>query len=293
MWYYGKRMDTYAHAINMLFLNAGLEKVPYLNCITKRNFALCCSGKVDGWFKTCVSARKASQEINRYLFPEKYQIKCIEGVHFSMDSMQELTVYGCVVGPLSQEPAIGHLKYRIYRGAEHYVYLKISRDGRIMVSDPLGTPVWFPDEREFENMIKNHGVFLTWLKKQESLKNYSVFDWKEVLKAGFDYHKLLKQRKNGTAGYFWSDNYSRSSSEHTGLHLALNHYILQTSEVAELLEQVMGKTIGRDKISGLFQKIYRIKYTQEVEKLSDLDRQIWELLDEQFELFTVDRTREM
>ncbi|MGF0032205.1 hypothetical protein ACQRBN_04475 [Bariatricus sp. SGI.154] len=292
MWYYGKRMDTFAYALNMMFVHAGIGKIPYLDCIAKRNFAMCCQGQPVGWFKPCITGEGAVQELNQHIFHDHQVVRCMEGIKLDKGGMRQMIRGGCVIGPLVQEPAIRHLKYKMYRGAEHYIVMSEDSRGRIEVSDPLGTPIWFVDDEECISMLQAPGVSIIWLDPAES-DVYGEIDWYEVVRQGFEYHWRCARREESTEQFRYVEHYSGNSSAHLGLHMALNCYVLRLGEVVDLLNPVCGQMINVGEITELFREMYRIKYTQEVERLSDIDRTVWETLYEQFKISTINKSRKM
>lgn len=286
MWYYGKRMDTFAYAMNMMFVHARIGKIPYLDSIAKRNFAMCCHGQPVCWFRPCITSEGAVQELNRTLFHGCQVVRCMEGIELEMSDIRQIIRSGCVIGPLVQEPAIRHLKYKMYRGAEHYIMVSEDNRGMIEASDPLGTPVWFLSEEECGTILREPGVFLIWINQRGS-GDYDRINWHEVARQGFEYHWRCAKGEDSTEQFRYLDNYPRNSSAHSGLHMALNCYVLRLGEVVDLLNQVCGQRINVGEITGLFREMYQIKYTQEVERLSGIDRAVWETLYEQFKIFTI------
>ena len=51
MWYYGKKRDTFAYAVEFLFTERGYEKMPFLDCISGRAFCMECKKDVKWWFE--------------------------------------------------------------------------------------------------------------------------------------------------------------------------------------------------------------------------------------------------
>lgn len=288
MWYYGKKRDTFSCAINILFTEKGYEKIPFLDCVSGRAFCMECKKSVKWWFETAVSIPKALDHINDFVFGGEGVIKCAGNAALSAENRHMLLQEGCVTGPIRKETSITHLQDRFYQGNQYYFFVKREADGRIRITDPLGIPIYYVDDRNTENVLE-WGEYVIWMQPSKTTLQTAEVDWDTVLKNGFDRYKIHSAEPCSIKRYNFSDHYQSCSSAHTSLHMALNHYLTQMAEIGNLLDTLYRDIVFRRKLKDLFWQVSEVKYTEDLGSFQGINNQIWELLYEKFRVYKIDK----
>ena len=269
--FYGKKGDTFAYAMNHMLAVNHMQEIPYVNAISGRSFGLYCRGGVNQWFRTSVSCEEAVISLNQGVYEGHDQMKVRNARYMDADALCRIAKKGCVVGPVSTIAAIPHLKYELYHGIEQYVVCYLADPAYICVNIPAGIPLYYQKIAEWLELIQREEAYVIWNSSINIHEN--KYDWKGILKKGLDLHKKTAQK---TAGYTIA--YSGKSSEHAGLHMALDYYVLCMAEICEMIEQYCGDRIDQGYLHRWAHRIHDIKYTQDVGQIRKLDKEFWEYL---------------
>lgn len=280
MWYYGKKEDTYAPAVNMLLNWAGVEKQDFIDCISGRSFSLYNGKQVHQWFKPRISCQEAIARLDSELFENRGILRCKRSREEDIkEVLENQEIY--MIGPLQENVVIPHLKHKMYQGAEHYIVVSRESGDKIIIDDPLGTPMWVANLKDLTELLVQKTFYITWISGKKAAPGRERPNWRNVLRSGFDYHKRYSVMRDSTEQFRYSQNYPGNSTAHIGLQMALNRYIVELREIASAIEMTYGTELAETDI--LFRRLNRIKVTEEVDKISMLDTEVWEYFYEEFQ----------
>lgn len=268
-------MDTFAYAIDHMLAANHMEEIPYINVVSKRSFALYCTGGVSQWFRTKVSCIEAVTSLNQRVYEEKNLMRIRHSSEITEEEFRCMAECGCVAGPIRNTAVIPHLKREIFHGTEQYVICSMVDLSHVCISIPTGIPIWYRTITEWLEFIRTEDAYIIWISLKE--RHVSNYDWMAILRDGVNYHKKMVRE---TIEY--PITYSKRSSEHAGLHMALDYYVLCVAEIGEMMEKCCGLGSDWEYFHKWVHQIHEIKYTQDVERIRELDEEFWEHVYEQY-----------
>lgn len=287
MWYYGKKRDTFAYALDMLLAERNFERIPFLDCISGRAFCMKCQKDIKCWFETAILVPQAAENINSLVFMGEDIIKCTENTVLKTEMYHVLLQNGCVIGPIRQKESIVHLQNRFYQGNQLYFFVKYDQNGYLGITDPLGTPIYYADVKD-EAEVFEWGDYAIWISSRKVVDRNVEIDWNAVLEKGFELHEIYSREPHSIEKYNFSEYYQSCSSAHTSLYMALNHYLRQMAEIGNLLDTLYRDSLFQRKLRDLFSDVSEIKHTENLESLRKINDHIWELFYEEFRVFKAD-----
>lgn len=276
MLYYGKKRDTFDFTMEILLEEATGRKIPHIDCISGRPFCMRCQNDVKWWFETAVTVPSAVENMNQFIFGGKDIIKCIDVMQMDGEVCRRVLADGCAVGPVRNGIAIPHLQDQFYMGCQHFLFMKYDQTGQVAVTDPLGTPLYYDAEQNAEKVLQ-WGDYIIWLPSKLVYRMCDGIDWNAVLACGLDRHKSCKEKSDSIGKFNFYANYKSCSSSRTSLHMAINHYLRQMTEIANLLDFLDKDTLFQRKIREFFFRVSEVKYTENVQLLQTIDNNIWEM----------------
>lgn len=270
LYYRGKKIDTFALAINQMLEFAGLPTADFIDCVGCRSFGYRFSGNVREWFRPAVTPEKAVLRI-----AEEFEIpfKCVKA---KVVNREKELQSGAVLGPLRQGIAVQGIQEYYYMGEGVYLFVKEAEEGRYQIFDPRGFPGLLVSLEDLGRLIGGEECHMFFC--EQAVRHMRVPDRQRIVKAGMELHERIADKENLEAENAVSC-LTGGLGEQLSYKYAVQNFLLQTDEIFRLIseENMLDARTKRTYVQ-MKQKFYDISENGGMKELPVMLREIWRLL---------------
>lgn len=278
MRYFGKYIDTFEMAMQMLFIQKGYGQIKYLDAMGKRCFGFYNGTNGENYYVPVVKIEAAIDAIARHMSLENRLIaKHLVG----MEAVQACDEGGIVYGPVAEESIICQPANMYYHGKNRFFYIRRESGNYYTITDPDGFPGVIYTKKELERFFLVESGITISLYENDGVhgeKGNIGKIWNEGLSF---YTKVIKSVERTTAKKESFDDYNDISSKRIALWYGVVNYIQQIEKVRELHTQVKKVQADDRTIRKLQSDMLKEAEKGKTSSLSEIEHTIWkEIVDE-------------
>lgn len=266
MYYSGKKLDTFAYAMQQLLEFNGETSVKHLDCASLRCFGFAVRGEVKKWFCPFLTVEEAVRNLSQHT-----------GIPFYCKKISSVEELGecSVIGPVDQGIAVPRLQNYYYRGEGSYLFAVRAGD-EFEVYDPQGFFGLRMEYGQLERIVDVSGSYSIW--KEGYWEKDKNWDDTSILRSGLEFHeKIWEEEKAEMKRAF--QGYRKGVGNQISLQYGLQNLLLQIDQVFILALECGALSMKyEEEYMRLKQVVYEIAESEEVRRLPKILEHIWKCL---------------
>ncbi len=276
MQYTGKYIDSFAAAMQMLFLQKGYGEIRHLDAMGKRCFGFCNGTDGYSWYLPAADVETAVLGIARQINLEG---KLTAGKSRVMERLHD---DGCIVyGPVTLESVVQRPDAMYYHGGNRFFYISREEESVYAVTDPHGFPAVLYTQPELEGLFRAENGTAVSVCESDGVHGRGE-DPGEIWRAGLAFHQEIAAKAAASTLKRESfTSYADLSSRRIALWYGVINCIQQTEKAWHLGRQAMGAYGDERRLRELQSGMLKAAETGEIRLLPEIEHAIWkEIIDE-------------
>ncbi len=272
MHYFGKYIDTFEMAMQMLFIQKGYGQIKHLDAMGKRCFGFYNGTNGENYYIPVVEIEAAINAIARHMNLEnRLTAKHLVG----MEAVQACDEGGIVYGPVVEESIICQPANMYYHGKNRFFYIRRESENYYTITDPDGFPGVIYTKKELEHFfLAERGMTIS-LYKNDGVHGEEG-NIEEIWNEGLSFYtKVVESVERTTAKKESFNDYIDISSKRIALWYGVMNYIQQIEKVRELHIQVKNMQTDDRTIRKLQSDMLKEAEKGKISALSEIEQTIW------------------
>lgn len=271
MYYAGKMLDLFESAMNQMLENAGIGKVNYLDCISRRSFGFTAGIEEKERFCPYIALEEAASHLSLEL-----GIKLVCRKIMSIGEIPRCEK-PMVLGPLKEGVAVKGIREYYYNGKCHYIFVEKIEGERFRAFDPRGIPGLYVPKEKMTGIIAMSKPYIIYL--EDFRKNCREPESSHIFKEGIKYHNRIKRNESEEIKNI-IQMYKKGRGNSLSLQYGILNACLQIDKNFLLAEECgkISETVER-KYYICKQSLYKAVQNEKIETIPEIWNRIWELLE--------------